>query len=310
MRLINAVLHWDNLTDAWLSVAENRGAPGADGVSVKRFARHWEAHLRRLRDVVRTNQYRSGRLRQFTVPKPGGDGERLIAIPTVADRVLQRAMLNVIDDLFDRQFLDCSYGYRAGRSLHQAVAALLAHRDRGLTSVLDADIDECFASLDHELLYGFLSGTIDDPVVLGLLRAWLRAGRRATHPDRGIALGMPVSPLCCNVYLHRLDQELVRNRWAVHGTLRVVRYADDFVCCCASQHQAEQARQVVADILADLRLQLEPTKTHVTSFADGFDFLGVRFHRDSYEFLWRGKTIEVSGPTPEWLWGYVPDGYE
>jgi len=304
MHLNDQVLHWNNLTDAWLGVAENRGAPGADEMSIQRFARNWEAHLRRLRDAVRANQYRPGRLRQFTVPKPSGEGERLIAIPTVADRVLQRAVLNVIDDVFDRQFLDCSYGYRAGRSLHQAVAALLAHRDRGLTSVLDADIDECFASLDHELLLGFLAETIDDPVVLGLLRAWLRVGRRATHPDRGIALGMPVSPLCCNVYLHRLDRELARNHWT-H-----VRYADDFVCCCATSSQAEHARQVVAEILADLRLQLEPTKTRIASFEEGFDFLGVRFYRDTYEFQWEGKTVEVSGPTPDWLWGYVPDGYE
>jgi group II intron reverse transcriptase/maturase len=303
-KLIEPVLDMDNLEDAWLRVAENQGAPGADGVSIRRFARNWEENLRRIREQVWTNRYKPAKLRRTVVPKRHGEGQRLIAIPIVADRVLQRAVLNVIDDLFDREFLECSYGYRKGRGLRQAVAALLRYRDRGLVCVLDADIDECFDSLDHALLEGFLAEKVDDPVVMGLMRAWLRVGRRAGNPDRGIALGMPVSPLWCNVYLHRLDWELVRNRWAV------ARYADDFVVCADSHRRVEEAQQVVVDILADLRLQLEPTKTRITSFDEGFEFLGVRFYRDSYAFTWEGKNVEVSGPVPSWIWGYLPKGYE
>jgi group II intron reverse transcriptase/maturase len=303
-KLIERVLDLGNLEDAWLNVADNRGAPGVDNVSIRRFARHWEENLRRIREQVWTNRYKPAKLRQAAIPKRHGGGQRLIAIPIVADRVLQRAVLNVVDDLFDREFLDCSYGYRAGRSLRQAVAALLRYRDRGLTWVLDADIDACFDSLDHRLLEGFLAEKIDDPVVMGLMRAWLKVGRRFKNPERGIALGMPVSPLWCNVYLHRLDWTLVRNRWAV------ARYADDFVVCGDSQKQAEQAQRVVLDALADLRLQLEPAKTRITSFDEGFEFLGVRFYRDTYSFLWEGKTVEVAGPVPAWLWGYMPEGYE
>ena len=304
MRLIEQVLDMGNLTDAWLNVAENRGAPGVDRVSIRRFRRNWEANLRRIRELVWTNRYKPARLRRIAIPKPHGQGQRLLSIPTVADRVLQRAVLNVVDDRFDRDFLDCSYGYRAGRGLRDAVAALLRYRDRGLVWVLDADIDECFDSLDHGLLLGFLAEKVDDSMVMGLLRAWLRVGRRYKNPDRGIALGSAVSPLCCNVYLHRLDWELVRNRWAV------VRYADDFVVCCTSREQAERARRVVADALADLRLQLEPTKTRIAGFDEGFEFLGVRFERDSYSFSWEGKRVEVEGPIPSWIWGYMPAGYE
>jgi len=303
MKLIEQVLDMDNLADAWLRVADNRGAPGVDRVSIRRFARRWEENLRRLRDQVRSAQYKPARLRRIAVPKHRGDGQRLLSIPVVADRVLQRAVLNAVDEPFDRQFLACSYGYRRGRGLRQAVAAMLRYRDRGLTWVLDADIDECFDSLDHELLRGFLETKIDDPQVMGLMRAWLGQGRRHENPDRGIALGMPVSPLWCNVYLHQLDWALVRNRWAV------VRYADDFVVCCASREQARQARQLVAEVLAGLRLSLEPVKTNVTGFDEGFDFLGVRFYRDTYSFLWEGKTVEVAGPVPAWLWGYMPEGY-
>jgi len=303
VRLIEKVLDMQNLTDAWLRVADNRGAPGVDRVSVRRFARNWEENLRRIRDQVRTHRYKPARLRRITVPKPRGGGQRLLSIPIVADRVLQRAVLNVVDDRFDDGFLDCSYGYRAGRGLRGAVAALLRYRDRGLTWVLDADIDECFDSLDHGLLESFLAEEVEDPLVMGLMRAWLQVGRRRKNPDRGIALGSAVSPLCCNVYLHRLDWALVRNRWAV------VRYADDFVVCCASREQAVQARQAVGDVLHDLRLRLEPAKTGITSFDDGFEFLGVGFYRDTYRFLWEGKGIEVAGPVPGWLWGYMPQGY-
>lgn len=304
MKLIEQVLDMDNLADAWERVADNRGAPGVDGISIRRFARNWEQNLRRIRDRVRTNRYKPAKLRRMAVPKRHNKGQRLIAIPIVADRVLQRAVLNVVDDRFDRRFLDCSYGYRRGRGVRQAVAAILRYRDRGLTSVLDADVDECFDSLDHELLQGFLAEKVRDPAMMNLMRAWLRVGRRFKNPNRGIALGMPVSPLWCNVYLHRLDWELVRNRWAV------ARYADDFVACCASRKQAEQAQRVVADVLADLRLQLEPTKTRITSFDEGFEFLGVRFYRDTYTFTWKDKEVEVSGPVPAWIWGYMPEGYE
>ncbi len=303
MRLIERVLDMDNLVDAWLRVADNRGAPGVDRVSIRRFARHWEGNLRRLRDQVRSKQYKPTRLRRIAVPKQRGGGQRLLSIPIVADRVLQRAVLNTVDDLFDRGFLECSYGYRQGRGLRQAVAAMLRYRDRGLGWVLDADIDECFDSLDHRLLGSFLERTIDDDKVMGLMRAWLRQGRRFENPDRGIALGMPVSPLWCNVYLHHLDWALVRNRWAA------VRYADDFVVCCARREQVQQVRRLVAEVLDGLKLSLEPSKTKLTSFENGFEFLGVRFYRDTYSFLWEEKTITVAGPVPAWLWGYMPEGY-
>ncbi len=304
MSLIERVLDMTNLQEAWERVAENQGAPGVDKVSIRRFARHWEENLRRIREQVWTNCYRPARLRRTAVPKRHSGGQRLIAVPIVADRVLQRAVLNVVDDLFDREFLECSFGYRKGRGVRQAVAALLRYRDRGLRWVLDADIDECFDSLDHELLEGFLAEKLGDPVVMGLMRAWLRVGRRFENPDRGIALGMPVSPLWCNIYLHRLDRELVRHRWAV------VRYADDFVVCGDSRKQAEQAQQVVTDLLAPLRLRLEPSKTRITGFDEGFEFLGVRFYRDSYTFTWKDKEVEVHGPVPSWIWGYMPEGYE
>jgi retron-type reverse transcriptase len=136
-----------------------------------------------------------------------------------------------------------------------------------------------------------------------LLRLWIRAGRRYKHPDRGIAQGMPVAPLLCNVYLHRLDQPLVLGRW------KVVRYADDFIVCCRTEAEAQRAYERVAHILEGLKLRYEPRKTRLASFRQEFDFLGVRFSATSYSFLWEDKRFEITGPTPRWLWGYAPQGY-
>lgn len=309
--MLTHILAWPNLTDAWERVAENRGAPGTDRVSVARFARNWEAHLRTLDELVRNGHYRPGRLRRIAIPKKSG-GQRLLTIPTVADRVLQRALLNVIDDRWERQFLACSHGYRPGRGVRTALAEILRFRNYGMEWVVDADIDDCFASLDHALLRAFLAEEIDDAPTLALIDGWLALGKTATHPNRGdvlsqpkgIALGMPISPLLCNIYLHRLDEALVRGRWAV------VRYADDFVICCHSREQAERALAVTSEILAGLQLRLEPTKTRITSFDRGFDYLGIHFEEDSYSFLWQEKRFVVEGPVPGWLWGYVPEGYE
>jgi CRISPR-associated protein Cas1 len=300
---LDQILTWRNLCDAWQRVADNRGAPGPDEVSVRRFARNWEENLRRLQTLVREHRYRPGGLRRVAIPKKDG-GQRVLRIANVGDRVLQRAVLNVLDDAFEPRFLPCSFGYRPGRSLHGALAAILKLREQQQTWVLDADIDACFDSLDHGVLRGLLAQTIADEGLLALIDGWLAVGRSARKPDRGIAQGMPISPLLCNIYLHEMDRVLVRARWAL------VRYADDFIICCARRDEAEQAQQVVAQTLVALKLALHPHKTAITSFDRGFDFLGISFQDDRYWFTWQDKRFEVRGPTPGWLWDYTPSGYE
>lgn len=301
--MFDAILAWPNLCLAWEKVADNRGSPGPDRVSIRRFARHWEENLRRLQELVAAGRYRPGRLRRVAIPKRQG-GQRLLSIPNVGDRIVQRAVLNVLERHLDRRFLSCSFGYRPRRGVRHAVREILRLRDAGQTWVLDADIDDCFDSLDHALLAELVRRNVDDPRVVVLVERWMAAGRRHRHPDRGIAQGMPISPLLCNLYLHELDWTLVKRRW------HLVRYADDFVICCASRGQAEQAQEVTAAALADLKLSLEPRKTRVTSFNQGFDFLGVRFQGDEYVFTWEDKRIAVSGDAPEWVWSYAPQGYE
>jgi len=300
--MIKQILAWHNLQDAWNDVQARKGAPGSDGVSVKRWGRNWEERLVNLRRAVMANTYKPAPLERYSIPKKSG-GRRHLTNLTVTDKVLQRAVLNVLDDLFDPLFLPCSYGYRKGRSVADAVEAICVHRDAGFVWVLDADIDECFDSLDHPLLMKFVQEEVDDSIVLRLIESWLQGGRR--HPDvaRGIPLGAVISPLLCNVYLHRLDVALVSLGWLI------VRYADDFVALCRTKEEALAARRDAAAVLESIKLQLEPHKTAVTSFDAGFDYLGVHFERDEYSYLWEGKRITVEGDFPDFLFAYGP-GYE
>jgi group II intron reverse transcriptase/maturase len=303
VRWIDQVLDPDNLRLAWEEVAERKGAAGIDRVSIKRWRRNWEERLVELALAVKTNTYTPRRLRRFSIPKKDGT-RRQLAILTVTDRVLQRAVLRVVAEVFDRRFYPCSFGYRSGRGVRDAVPLILAYRNEGRQWVLDADIDNCFGSLDLALIRQFFAEEIHDPIVLRLLDQWLAIGDEIGKTETGIALGSVLSPLFCNLVLHRLD-------YALSGAgFFPVRYADDFCVFCANRAEAENARELARDVLALLHLRLEPAKTRITHFDEGFDFLGVHFHRDAYSFICRKKRVEVKGGFDrEVLFDYVPDGY-
>ena len=301
-RIVDQVLARDNMRAAWEEVAKNKGSPGVDGVSIQRWRRNWEERLVNLARDVRANTYKPQPLERFSRPKKSG-GYRHFAIPIVTDRVIQRAVLRVLDDHFERIFLNCSYGYRPRRSVADAVRRIVLLRENGFRWVLDGDIDECFDSLDHELMLRFFEQEVHDPIVRRLVRQWLEVGRRDPEVPKGIPLGAVISPLLCNVYLHRLDLRLTELRY------RLVRYADDFCIFCENERRARRAWADAAEILEKLRLQLEPNKTNIASFDAGFEYLGVWFERDEYSYQWRDKRIEVKGDFDWLFYDYVPDGY-
>jgi CRISPR-associated protein Cas1 len=304
MKWSERVLALDNLRQAWEEVAEKKGAAGIDGVSIKRWRRNWEERLVELQRSVRGNTYRPRKPRCFSIPKPNG-GYRQISILTISDRVLQRAVLRVVDDVFDGIFLDCSFGYRAGRGVRTAIPLIVAHRDAGRCWVVDADIDDCFNSLDHDLIVQLFAQVVDDPLLLRLLRQWLQVADSGERRGVGIPLGAVISPLLCNCTLHQLDLALTGAGFCQ------VRYADDFCVFCASRHAAEEALELARSALRALRLQLEPRKTVISHFDEGFDFLGVHFYRNTYSFNCNKKRIEVKGEfDPSLFYDYIPDGYE
>jgi len=301
--LLDRVLAMDNLREAWNEVADNRGMAGVDHVSIKRWRRTWEERLVDLSAGVRANRYQPAKLRVIRIPKKRRDRYRTLRVPTVTDRVLQRAVLQVLYAIYEPRFLDCSFGYRPGRSLRDAVQCIVTLRDRGLDWVLDADIDNFFDEVDQPLLMAWVEDQVEDPVVLRLIRLWLAGARPRPEIPKGLAMGSPLSPLLANVMLHPLDLALVTDG------RQPVRYADDFVVLTPDLVSAELVYQRTAGILATLHLRFEPEKTAIASFEEGFEFLGVWFEDDTYTYPWDRKRITVKGGRADVLFNWYGPKY-
>ena len=303
MQFIKQVLSHDNMRAAWEEVSSKNGAPGIDGVSVKRWRRRWEENLYNLAESVWANTYQPSPPKCFYIPKKSG-GWRKISILTVTDRVLQRAVLRIVDDFFEMSFLDCSFGYRQGRGLRDAVARIIELRDRGYWWVLDADIDDCFNQLDHDLIKKYFRQTVSDPILNRLAAQWLRAGVKTKNHKTGISMGSVISPLFCNLVLHQLDRAIVMGGW------ETVRYADDFCVFARSSQEIDKVYKYVNKKLHQLKLRYESRKTHLTNFDQGFVFLGVTFVGDEYSFDSNLKHIIVRGDFDKNLFvDYHPKGY-
>lgn len=297
--LTPASLRW-----AWRRVRENRGAPGSDGVSLRRFAHTLESQLLALEAEVRAGTYQPGRYRRTTLYVRGK--ARPIAILPVRDRVLQRAAVDVLSPLAERRFLSCSYGYRPGLSLHDAVEDIVRSRRRGLVWVVDADIRACFDRLDHAILRQAVADLVPDRALRDLIGRWITGPPRTRDLRQtvGIPQGGVISPLLCNLYLHQLDERMIRRRY------HLVRYADDFVILCRSERHAERALRAAERVLSGLKLELNRTKTRVTSFNDGFRFLGVHFIGDTYRYEVEGRSFVVARDAlPAWFFEHPEQDY-
>ena len=306
---IERVISFSAMHRAWLRVRDNRGAAGGDGISLKRFERMLEANLLELSDQVRDGTYHPSPVRTVTLHGPRKS--RRIAILSVRDRVLQRAVLDLVDDYCDSQFLSCSHAYRPGRSLQDAVERIVDLRNSGRTTVVDADIRDCFGSLNHALLHHVIEKMLPglQATIGNLLSAWIamtprpQLGSWPRPARRGILQGAPISPLLCNMYLHQMDIRLISKKYPL------VRYADDFVIPCTTMDDATRCMKDVHHILAHIHLELHPTKTRITTFEQGLDFLGVRFTEDDYSYVVSDKRIVVRDTPPEWF-NYHADQYD
>lgn len=263
---------------AWRAVKANGGGPGTDGVDIARFEADWQANIGRLLREIHQGTYRPQRVNRVLIPKRD-DGLRPLAIWALRDRVAQRAVHDWLEPHFESQFLACSHGFRPGRSVETAVAAVLQARDADLRYVVDADIKDCFDSIDGELLMMKLRSRVSDRKTLQVIELWLRAGiLNADGRVRaaGAAQGGVLSPLLSNIYLHDFDLAVQKRK------MRLVRYADDFVILCQREQDAQAALKVAEQALARLKLEIQPTKTRIASFDQGFKFLGFFFIRDEH----------------------------
>jgi len=288
---LEAILAPDNLRSAYLKVKANRGAAGVDGIGVAQLAEHLRRHWSVVEQKIRRGQYEPGLLRPVVIPKPGG-GERELNIPTTQDRLIQQAIAQPLSEVFDPLFSQHSYGYRPGRSAHDAVLQMRHYVVQEERSILvDVDIHGFFDEVNHDILMQRISDEVQDKDVLRLVGRYLRSGklvnnRKVHHRGKGIPQGGPLSPLLANIYLNRLDWELEKRG------CRFVRYADDITLCCETEDEAKDLLAWLTDWLwKKLKLRVNRKKSGLRPPEEG-SFLGFRMERGGRIAISR-KSVEA-----------------
>ena len=272
--LMEEVCQRDNLWKALTRVRANKGAPGVDGMTVGELRKYLKRHWPKIREQLLTGTYRPQAVKRVEIPKPDG-GVRKLGIPTVLDRFIQQAVQQVLGARWDRTFSEQSYGFRPGRSAHQAVAQAQAYIAEGHGFTVDMDLEKFFDRVNHDILMGRIAKRVEDKRLLKLIRAFLNAGVMenglVSPSEEGTPQGGPLSPLLSNLLLDDLDKELERRG------LRFVRYADDCNIYVRSRRAGERVMQSITRFLTDkLKLKVNESKSGVARPARR-KFLGFSF---------------------------------
>jgi len=277
--LMDKVCARKNLEISWEQVRRNQGAAGVDGQSVVRFQSQTVQYLDELERELKDGTYRPQAVRRQWIPKAGGDKLRPLGIPTVKDRIVQTALRNAMEPIFEKRFVEDSYGFRPGRGCKDALRRVDALLKAGYTHVVDADIQSYFDTIDHELLLSEVECDVADGKVLELIGRYLKQQvleeAKAWAPEAGTPQGAVISPLLANIYLHPVDVALKAAGYAM------VRYADDLVILCKTEAEARQGLELLQAEMSRRKLTLHPEKTRLVDAAQpgGFDFLGYHFER-------------------------------
>lgn len=274
--LIDKIWAMPNLEEAFREVKRNRGAAGVDQVSIKTFETELERNLRTLQLELRTKTYKPMPVKRVYLPKADGS-QRPLGIPAVRDRVMQAAARRILEPIYEATFMDCSFGFRPGRSAHMALAKIQKDLMEGYVYVIDADLKSYFDMIPHDKLMEAVREEVVDGSVLRLVESFLKSGVMEDgsfhRNEQGSPQGGVISPLLANIYLHPLDK-LMSERGH-----RMTRYADDFVICCKSQKGAKRVLEGVTRLLErELGLQIHPEKTKIVNHREeSFVFLGHEF---------------------------------
>jgi RNA-directed DNA polymerase len=289
--LIDKVYEPKNLQSAFWKVWRNAGSAGIDGQSVKSFEAREEHQLQQLAKELRTQSYQPVAVKRVWIPKPGSAEQRPLGIPVVRDRVVQTALRNVIEPIFERDFAVQSYGFRPGRGAKDALRRVEELLKGGYHWVVDADIKGYFDSIPHQKLMEKVAIKISDGRVLKLIEGYLKAGvfeadKGWEATEEGTPQGGVVSPLLANVYLDELDWLIAK------AGIQMVRYADDFVILCRTEQEAQRALELISKWMQAAELRLHPQKTKIVDATQpgGFEFLGYHFERGQ---KWPRKKSEL-----------------
>lgn len=260
-QLMEKIVSRGNMMAAYTRVMRNKGAPGVDDMPVTALKGYLQEEWPRIREELLAGRYHPQPVRKVEIPKPGG-GTRMLGIPTVLDRLIQQAVHQVLSPLFDPGFSESSYGFRPGRSAHQAVKAAQRHVEDGLRWVVDIDLEKFFDRVHHDTLMSLVKRKVADREVLSLIDRYLKAGilegGLASPRVEGTPQGGPLSPLLSNILLDELDKELERRGH------RFCRYADDCNIYVATRRSGERVMASISQYLSErLRLTVNPSKSAV-----------------------------------------------
>lgn len=282
--LLWQVLSRENMAAAWKRVKANKGSAGVDGLTIEQVPEFLKTHWSRIRQELLDGTYLPQAVRRVEIPKPTG-GMRELGIPTVVDRLIQQALLQILQPLIDPTFSEFSYGFRPGRSAHDAVRKAQQYAQEGYRVVVDVDLEKFFDLVNHDILMDRLAKRITDKAVLRLIRRYLQAGIMAggvvLEREQGTPQGGPLSPLLANVLLDEVDKALEKRGH------RFARYADDCNVYLRSQKAGERVLRFLRKLYAKLHLRVNERKTEVGPVF-GRKFLGYCLRR------WVGDTVKIA----------------
>ncbi len=297
-RLLERILSKENLETAWKRVKANHGAPGVDGISIDQFPDHTRELWAEIRKSLLAGTYQPSPVRRVEILKPTG-GTRPLGIPTVLDRLIQQAIAQVLSPIFDPTFSDSSFGFRPGRSAHDALYKARGYIREGYRIAVDMDLAKFFDTVSHDVLMCRVARKVRDKRVLRLIGKYLRAGvmvqGRLQETRLGVPQGAPLSPLLANVILDDLDKELEKRGH------RFIRYADDFIVLVKSRQAGERVMESLKRFLEHaLKLRINQEKSRVVPTNQavflGFTFRGTKIHWSEKAFReFKRKVKELTG---------------
>lgn len=282
--LLEQIVSTENLNRAYKRVKRNKGAGGVDGMGVDELLRYLKDNGEEIRKSILAGKYRPAPVRRVEIPKETGKMRKL-GIPTVVDRVIQQAIAQVLTPIYEQKFVETSYGFRPGKSAHDALRKCQTYLEEGYVWAVEMDLEKYFDTVNQSKLMEILSRDIKDGRVLSLINKYLRAGvvwcGKFEETEIGVPQGGPLSPLCANIMLNELDHELEKRGH------RFVRYADDMVILCKSKASARQTLEhIIPYIERKLFLKVNREKT-VISYAGNIKFLGYGFYKSQKGFRMR-----------------------